>query len=105
MHIRRDEREATEPWTWPGRGPLGDRPRRGGCLEVIEWVLTAGRFPLPSDVVQGGVLNVETSKELRPAHNVAWIVRSLRERGILGAVDAVLVATRPGQGTAARRTA
>jgi muramoyltetrapeptide carboxypeptidase LdcA involved in peptidoglycan recycling len=67
----------------------------GGCLEVIEWVLTAGRFPFPPGVLQGGVLLIETSEELLPARNVGWIVRALGERGILGAVDAVLVARPP----------
>jgi len=32
------------------------------------------------------VLIIETSEELLPARNVGWIVRSLGERGILGAV-------------------
>ena len=34
----------------------------------------------------------ETSEELLPARHVGWIVRALGERGILAAVDAVLVA-------------
>jgi muramoyltetrapeptide carboxypeptidase LdcA involved in peptidoglycan recycling len=67
----------------------------GGCLEVIEWILTAGRFPFGPDVLNGGVLILGTSEELPPAHNVGWIVRSLGERGILAAADAVLVARPP----------
>jgi muramoyltetrapeptide carboxypeptidase LdcA involved in peptidoglycan recycling len=67
----------------------------GGCLEVIERILTAGRFQFPPQVLQGGVLIIETSEELLPARNVGWIVRSLGERGILGAVEAVLVARPP----------
>ncbi|MEO8889583.1 MAG: S66 peptidase family protein [Jatrophihabitantaceae bacterium] len=89
------EREATEPWKWSG-------PRRsvtgrswGGCVEVIEWMLTAGRFPISPDVLAGGVLLLETSEELLPAQNVGWIVRSLGERGLINAVDAVLVARPP----------
>ncbi|WP_243710398.1 S66 peptidase family protein [Micromonospora sp. KC213] len=89
------EREPTEPWSWYG-------PRRrvtgitwGGCLEVIEWILTAGRFPFPPEALRGGVLLIETSEELLPARQVGRIVRSLGERGILGAVDAVLVARPP----------
>ena len=64
----------------------------GGCLEVIQWVLTAGRFPADPGVLDGGVLLIETSEELLPARNVGWIVRALGERGILAAVDAVVVA-------------
>jgi muramoyltetrapeptide carboxypeptidase LdcA involved in peptidoglycan recycling len=41
------------------------------------------------------VLLLETSEELLPARDVGRIVRSLGERGILGAVDAVLVARPP----------
>jgi muramoyltetrapeptide carboxypeptidase LdcA involved in peptidoglycan recycling len=67
----------------------------GGCLEVIEWVLAAGRFPFDPDVLDGGVLIIETSEELLPAREVGWIVRSLGERGILAAVDAVLVGRPP----------
>jgi len=67
----------------------------GGCLEVIEQILTAGRFPFGSDVLAGGVLLIETSEELLPARNVGWIVRSLGERGILAAVGAVLVGRPP----------
>jgi muramoyltetrapeptide carboxypeptidase LdcA involved in peptidoglycan recycling len=62
---------------------------------MIEWILTAGRFPFTPQVLQGGVLLLETSEELLAARNVSWIVRSLGERGILGAVDAVLLARPP----------
>ena len=41
------------------------------------------------------VLPLETSEELLPARHVGWIVRALGERGILAAVDAVLVARPP----------
>ncbi len=47
---------------------------------------TAGRSALP--LRQG-------SEKLLPARNVRWNVRSLGERGILAAVDAVLVARPP----------
>jgi muramoyltetrapeptide carboxypeptidase LdcA involved in peptidoglycan recycling len=89
------ERESTEPWSWHGPERLVTGQTWGGCIEVIEWILTAGRFPFPADILDGGVLLIETSEELLPARNVGWIVRSLGERGILGAVDAVLVARPP----------
>lgn len=86
------ERERTQPWVWAG-------PRRsvtgrtwGGCIEVIQWVLTAGRFPADPDVLAGGVLLLETSEDLIPAREFGWITRSLGERGLLEAVDAVVVA-------------
>jgi muramoyltetrapeptide carboxypeptidase LdcA involved in peptidoglycan recycling len=89
------EREATEPWNWYGPARSVTGRTWGGCLEVIQWILTAGRFPFPPQALQGGVLIIETSEELLPAREVAWIVRSLGERGILDAVDAVLVARPP----------
>jgi muramoyltetrapeptide carboxypeptidase LdcA involved in peptidoglycan recycling len=89
------ERERTEPWAWHGPARTVTGRSWGGCIEVIEEILTAGRFPFGPDVLDGGVLLIETSEELLPARNVGWIVRALGERGILGAVDAVLVARPP----------
>ena len=89
------EREPTEPWSWHGPARTVTGPTWGGCLEVLEWILTAGRFPFDADVLTGGVLIIETSEELLPAPNVGRIVRSLGERGLLGAVDAVLLARPP----------
>ncbi|MGC4760483.1 LD-carboxypeptidase [Micromonospora trifolii] len=89
------EREPTEPWSWYGPRRAVTGPTWGGCLEVIQWILTAGRFPFPPEALNGGVLMIETSEELLPAREVGWIVRSLGERGFLSAVDAVLVARPP----------
>lgn len=96
------DREPTEPWSWSGPARAVTGSTWGGCLEVIEEILTAGRFPLDADVLDGGVLIIETSEELLPARNVGWIVRALGERGILGAVGAVLVA-RPAVSDLTRR--
>jgi muramoyltetrapeptide carboxypeptidase LdcA involved in peptidoglycan recycling len=89
------EREPTEPWSWSGPQRSVTGRTWGGCLEVLQWILTAGRSPVDADVLTGGVLLLETSEELLPAREVGWIVRSLGERGILGAVDAVLLARPP----------
>ena len=89
------EREPTEPWTWAGPGKSVTGRTWGGCIEVLQWVLTAGRFPADPAEVAGGVLLLETSEELIPAREFGWIVRSLGERGLLAAVDAVVVARPP----------
>ncbi len=89
------DREPTQPWSWYGPARSVTGRTWGGCLEVIEWILTAGRFPYPAEILDGGVLLLETSEELLPARNVGWIVRSLGERGILGVVDAVVLARPP----------
>ena len=89
------DREPTEPWTWSGPARAVTGRTWGGCIEVIQWILTAGRFPSDLAVLDGGVLLLETSEELIPAREFGWILRSLGERGLLGAADAVLVARPP----------
>lgn len=89
------EREPTEPWTWAGPARVVTGSTWGGCLEVLQWILTAGRFPQDVDRLQDGVSLLETSEELIPARKLGWILRSLGERGVLGAVDAVMLARPP----------
>ena len=89
------EREPTEPWVWAGPERSVTGRTWGGCAEVVQWILTAGRFPRDPAVLQGGVLLMETSEELIPAREFGWILRSLGERGLLAAVGAVLVARPP----------
>ncbi|MFD7074692.1 S66 peptidase family protein [Nocardioides sp. NPDC059952] len=89
------EREATEPWTWAGPAREVTGRTWGGCIEILQWALTAGRFPADPGVVAGGVLLLETSEELIPAQEFGWIARSLGERGLLEAIDAVVVARPP----------
>ncbi|MER7609974.1 S66 peptidase family protein [Nocardioides sp. NPDC127503] len=89
------EREATEPWTWTGPERKITGRTWGGCIEILQWALTAGRFPADPEVLEGGVLLLETSEELIPAREFGWITRSLGERGLLEAIDAVVVARPP----------
>ena len=89
------EREPTQPRDWYGPARVVTGPTWGGCVEVLQWVLTAGRFPEDPAVLEGGVMLLETSEELLPAREVGWVVRSLGERGLLAAVDAVLLARPP----------
>ena len=89
------EREPTEDWTWAGPARSVTGRTWGGCIEVVQWILTAGRFPADPSVLEGGVLLLESSEELIPAQEFGWVTRSLGERGLLEAVDAVLVARPP----------
>lgn len=84
------DREPTEPWVWAGPSRTVTGRTWGGCIEVIQWILTAGRFAADPGVVDGGVLLVESSEELIPALEFGRILRCLGERGILDAVDAVV---------------
>lgn len=67
----------------------------GGCLEVLPWVMAAGRGPTDLGALEGSVLLIETSEELPSAAEVRRLLRILGERGVLGAVDAVLAARPP----------
>lgn len=89
------DREPTEPWAWSGPPRSITGRTWGGCIEAVQWILTAGRFPADPSVLEGGVLLLESSEELIPAREFGWITRSLGERGILNAVDAVVVARPP----------
>lgn len=98
------EREPTQAWTWAGPATAVTGRTWGGCAEVLQWVLTAGRFPADPSVLEGAVLLVETSEELISARELGWILRSLGERGLLAAVAAVLVARPPASSFEVRRT-
>lgn len=89
------EREPSEAWRWAGPQRVVTGRTWGGCVEVLQWVLAAGRFTAAPEELAGGVLLLETSEELLSAREVGWVVRSLGERGILAAVDAVLLARPP----------
>ena len=85
------EREPTEPWAWAGPARSVTGRTWGGCVEVLQWLLTAGRFPGDPAVLEGGVLLLETSENVIPSTEFGDVVRSLGERGLLAAADAVLV--------------
>lgn len=89
------DREPTEPWAWAGPARSVTGHTWGGCIDVIQWILTAGRFPQDPSVLDGGVLLLESSEDLIPAQEFGFILRSLRERGLLDAADAVMVARPP----------
>lgn len=97
-------RETTEPWTWAGPERSVTGRTWGGCAEVIQWILTAGRFPADPSVLDGGILLLETSEELIPEREFGWIMRSLGERGVLAAVHAIVVARPPAEQINARRS-
>ncbi|MCD5342462.1 LD-carboxypeptidase [Arthrobacter sp. AK04] len=88
------EREPTEPWAWAGPERQVSGPTWGGCLEVIDELALADRLP-PVDELHGSILLLETSELIPPADWVKRWVRSLGERGILNAVNGVLIARAP----------
>lgn len=99
------DREAAEPWTWAGPKRAVTGRTWGGCIEVIQWILAAGRFAPDPAALHGGILLLESSEEIIPAHEFGWILRTLGERGILSAVTGVLVARPPASHFDLRRSA
>jgi muramoyltetrapeptide carboxypeptidase LdcA involved in peptidoglycan recycling len=89
------DREPTEPWAWAGPARVVEGPTWGGDIEVLQWLLTAGRFPSDPAVLDGSVLLLESCEELIGSREFGRIVRSLGERGLLAAIDAVVVARPP----------
>ncbi|WP_197287960.1 hypothetical protein [Nocardia sp. NRRL S-836] len=63
----------------------------GGCLEVLAWLLIAGREIRPAEHYEGKVLFFETSEEMPPAAEVFSVLRAMGERGLLARFAAVLV--------------
>jgi muramoyltetrapeptide carboxypeptidase LdcA involved in peptidoglycan recycling len=78
-------------WIWHNHtGRVVEGIGWGGNIEVLSWLLMAGRaIPEPQDC-SGGVLFLETSEELPAAVEVYRILRSMGERGLLGLFPAVL---------------
>lgn len=88
------EREPTEAWTWAGPERKVSGRTWGGCLEVIDQLALADRLPRAADL-RGSILLLETSELIPPADWVKRWVRALGERGILEAVEGVLLARPP----------
>lgn len=89
------DREPSEPWVWSGPSRSMSGPTWGGCIEVVQWILTANRFPADPSLLAGHVLLVETSEDLPPAVEVGYILRSMGERGLLSEVVGVVAARPP----------
>ncbi|BDZ54778.1 S66 family peptidase [Agromyces marinus] len=89
------EREATEPWTWAGGALPVEGVTWGGCLEVLDQILVADRFPFAPASLEGAVLFIETSELVPPEDWVARIIRAIGERGLLDPLSAVVAARPP----------
>jgi muramoyltetrapeptide carboxypeptidase LdcA involved in peptidoglycan recycling len=77
-------------WDWHGPATVVEGPTWGGNLEVLHWLLAAGRVG-PSVDYAGCVLVIETSEELPSDVEVYRILRNMGERGLLAGFPAVLV--------------
>ena len=89
------QREDTEEWTWAGARAGVTGRTWGGCLEVLNDLLAAGRFAMAPTDLEGAVLLIELSEEITPTRAVFRMLRALGERGVLAAAAAVLFARSP----------
>lgn len=60
------DREPTEPWTWAGPARAVTGPTWGGRAEVVQWILTAGRFPTDPAVWATHPASVDPPLRRRP---------------------------------------
>ncbi|MFD4410703.1 S66 peptidase family protein [Streptomyces sp. NPDC058251] len=79
-------------WTWLNADRLVEGRSWGGNLEILGWLLMAGR-EIPHDLSEydGGVLFLETSEELPSAREVFRTLRNMGERGLLQRFSALLM--------------
>ena len=70
-------------WSWHGPPVSATGPAWGGCLEIIDFHLRAGRFLLPDERYDGAVLVLETSEEMPSADYVGRVLMCMGERGLL----------------------
>ncbi|BCJ38040.1 LD-carboxypeptidase [Actinocatenispora thailandica] len=90
-----DSEPATDPatgWYWHQGDRVVEGPVWGGSLEILSWLLMAGREIEPADSYAGSVLFLETSEEMPAATEVYRILRSMGERGLLQQFPALLMA-------------
>jgi len=78
-------------WTWHRPERVVTGPTWGGNLEVLHRILAANRWVRPVEEYSGCVLILETSEEMPGADEVAGMLRSMGERGLLERFPAVVV--------------
>jgi muramoyltetrapeptide carboxypeptidase LdcA involved in peptidoglycan recycling len=81
---------ASDGWSWLNPDSVVQAPTWGGNLEIVSWLLQAGRVG-PSSDYQGQVLLLETSEEMPPAEEVYRTLRNMGERDLLQQFPAVLM--------------
>mgnify|MGYP001169826476 CR=1 FL=1 len=77
-------------WSWHGPRTVVEGRVWGGNLEVLSWLLQAGRVG-PNDAYAGCVLLIETSEEMPSDVEVYRVLRNMGERGLLAGFPAALV--------------
>ena len=82
--------DTSPPWSWHGEGTVSG-VLWGGCLEVLSNHLMAENGLPPAQLINGGVLALETSEELPSSFQCWSTLVALGERGFLQSLSAVLM--------------
>jgi muramoyltetrapeptide carboxypeptidase LdcA involved in peptidoglycan recycling len=88
---REREFEPNPGWRWAGGDEAVEGRVWGGCLTVLDGFLAADRWMPPISELAGNVLLLETSELLPTAEQVRSMLLPMGERGLLGAIDGVIV--------------
>lgn len=88
---RSPEYEPNPGWTWTGGDVRAEGRIWGGCLSVVHSFLAADRFAPAVEDLAGAILLLETSEWLPSAEVVRSALHAMGERGILEAIDGVIV--------------
>ena len=88
---RQPEVESNPGWIWRGSERAVTGRTWGGCLEVLDTQLAADRFVPSVSTLEGSILFLETSEELPSPAYVRRALLGMGERGLLNAVDGILV--------------
>ncbi|HEX8035304.1 MAG TPA: S66 peptidase family protein, partial [Ktedonobacterales bacterium] len=78
-------------WEWVNADQTVEGVTRGGCLEIIDYQLRAGRYLPRGEDCDGAILLLETSEELPDSLYVYRVLMGMGERGLLQRFAAVLV--------------
>lgn len=100
----RAEFEPNPGWQWAGAERRVEGRLWGGCLTVLETILAANRFAPPTAALEGTILLLETSELLPSAEQVRTMLLALGERGVLAAVDGVVVGRAKARSPTVERT-
>jgi muramoyltetrapeptide carboxypeptidase LdcA involved in peptidoglycan recycling len=79
-----------EGWQWSDHDTVVEGPSWGGNIEIISWLLQAGRIR-PSEDFAGHILFLETSEEMPPDVEIYRTLRNMGERGLLRQFPAVVM--------------
>ncbi|GAA0941652.1 S66 peptidase family protein [Nonomuraea longicatena] len=80
----------SEGWVWHRPEQVVEGPSWGGDLEILSWLLAAGRDVRGVEERSDLVLFLETSEELPSATEVFRMLRNMGERGLLARFPAIL---------------